>query len=119
MMPMRTCLALTVSLLLTTAVFAASIKPGATAQVKPNSIWFDKAAQLARWHELKKSSDDKAFAAYQDQLLGQRNALQFIYRLRVKVLSHDAKKHEAHVRMLTEGRFVGLDFYVDPDALMR
>ena len=114
---MRTYFALLIGALLTTTALADAIKPGATMQVKPNTVWFDEAAQLARWHHLQASHDAKALAAYQDKMLGQRDAWQFVYQLRVKVLGYDASKHEAHVRMLTEGRFVGLDFYIDADAL--
>ena len=110
-------LALLIGALLTTAALAESITLGATVQVKPNTIWFDEATQLARWHQLQAGGDAKALAAYQQQMLRQRDAWQFIYQLRVKVLGYDASKHEAHVQMLTEGRFVGLDFYIDPDAL--
>jgi hypothetical protein len=114
---MRAFVALLSGALLTNAALASDIKPGATMQVKPNTIWFDEAAQLARWHRLQAGGDAKALAAYQTQLLGHRDAWQFIYQLRVKVIGYDASKHEAHVQMLTEGRFVGLDFYIDPDAL--
>ena len=114
---MRTYVALLVGVLLTTAAFAAGIKPGATMQVKPNTVWFDQAAQLARWHQLQAGGDAKALAAYQDELLGERDAWQFISQLSVKVLGYDASKHEAHVQMLTKGRFVGVDFYIDADAL--
>ena len=114
---MRTFLALLIGAFLTTGALADGIKPAATMQVKPNTIWFDQAAQLARWHHLQASGDAKALAAYQDQMLNQRDAWRFVYQLRVKVLGYDASKHEAHVRMLTEGRFAGLDFYIDADAL--
>jgi hypothetical protein len=116
---MRACLAWLAGVLLATAALAADIKPGATMQVKPNSIWFDEAAQLARWQALKKSGDDKALTAYQDQLLGQRDAWQFIYPLNVEIIALDAKTGRVHVKMLTPGRFVGLDMFVDRDALMQ
>jgi hypothetical protein len=114
---MRACVALLIGVLLTTAALAADIKLGATMQVKSNTIWFDEADQLARWNQLRAGGDAKALAAYQTQLLTQRVGWQFIHQLRVKVLGYDAGKHEAHVQMLTEGRFVGLDFYIDADAL--
>ena len=105
-------------LFLTVAGFAGDIKPGATMQVKPNSIWFDEAAQLSRWHELKTGGNGAALAAYQDQKLHARDAWQFINPLTVKILGYDPENNQVHVKMLTEGRFVGLDFYLDPDALM-
>jgi hypothetical protein len=116
---MRACLALLTGVLLATAALSANIKPGATMQVKPNSIWFDEAAQLARWQELKKSGDAAALAAYQDQMLGRRDAWQFINSLKVKIIDLDAKTGQVHVKMLTPGRFVGLDMFLDRDALVR
>jgi hypothetical protein len=88
-------------------------------QVKPNSIWFDEAAQLSRWHKLKKSGGSAALAAYQDQELHARDAWQFTNPLTVKILGYDPKSNQVHVEMLTEGRFVGIDYYLDPDALMQ
>jgi hypothetical protein len=110
---------LTAAALLASSIgcLAGGITPGATMQVRPNSIWFDQAGQLARWQKVKKSGDAAALASYQDKLLGQRDAWQFIYALSVKVLGYDAKNRQIHVRMLTEGRFAGLDFYVAADAL--
>ena len=116
---MRAYLALLIVVLLATATLAADIKPGATMQVKPNSIWFDDASQLARWQALKKSGDDKALAAYQDKLLGQRDAWQFIHPLEVKVIGVNAKIGQVHVKMLTPGRFVGIDMFLDRDTLMQ
>jgi outer membrane biogenesis lipoprotein LolB len=104
-------------LVLTSGCFAGDIKPGATMRVKPNSIWFDEAAQLSHWHKLKKNGDAAALAAYQDEKLRARDAWQFINPLTVKILGYDPKNNQVHVKMLAEGRFVGLDFYLDPDAL--
>jgi hypothetical protein len=114
---MRACLALLIGVLPATIALAADIKSGAAMQVKPNSIWFDEAAQLTRWQELKKSGDVAALTAYQDQMLGRRDAWQFVYPLSVKIIGVDAKTGRVHVKMLTPGRFVGLDMFVDRDAL--
>jgi hypothetical protein len=114
---MRRCAIVLVFLGLTTGCLAADIKPGATVQVKPNSIWFDEADQLAKWHALKKNGDAAALAAYEDQQLHQRNAWQLINPLSATVLDYDAKNAEVHVRMLSEGRFKGTEFYLDPDAI--
>jgi len=110
-------LALCAVLAVTGGCLAADIKPGATMQVKPNSIWFDEAAQLARWHALKKRGDAAALAAYQDKLLGARDAWQFINALAVKILDYDAKKNQVHVETVTAGRFAGTDWFLDADAL--
>ena len=116
---MRACLSAFALLLLAGACFAGDIKPGATTQVKPNSIWFDESAQLSHWHKLKKNGDAVALAAYQNERLHARDAWQFINPLTVKILGYDPKNNQVYVEMLTEGRFVGLDFYLDPDALMQ
>ena len=49
--------------------FAAEIRKGATMQVKPDSIWFEDAAKLTRWQELKKGGDAAALASYQEDAL--------------------------------------------------
>ena len=116
---MRACLAAFALLFLASGCFAGDVKPGATMQVKPNSIWFDEAAQLSHWHKLRRSGDPAALAAYQDQKLHARNAWQFTNPLTVKILGYDQKTNQVHVEMLSEGRFVGLDYYLDPDALMQ
>ena len=116
---MRAFLPAAALLFLTGACFSDDIKPGATMQVKPNSIWFDEAAQLSRRHKLKNSGNSAALAAYQDQKLHARDAWQFINPLTVNILGYDPKNNQVHVEMQTEGRFVGLDFYLDPDALMQ
>src|SRR5271163_4059785 len=102
-------------LFLASGSFAGDVRPGATMQVKPNSIWFDEAAQLSHWHKLKKSGDAAALTAYQDQELHARNAWQFTNPLTVKILGYDPKNNQVHVEMLTPGRFVGTDYYLDPD----
>jgi hypothetical protein len=116
---MRGCLSAVALLFLVGSCFAGDIKPGATMQVKSNSIWFDEAAQLSHWHKLKKRGDATALAAYQDEKLHARDAWQFINPLTVKILSYDPKNNQVHVEMRTEGRFVGLEFYLDPDALVQ
>jgi hypothetical protein len=60
-------------------------------RVKPNSIWFEEAAQLARWQAARKRGNAKAFAAYQAKVLRQREAWQFIYELPVKILRYEPK----------------------------
>jgi hypothetical protein len=104
-------------LIMASGCFADDIKPGATMHVKPNSIWFDEAAQLAQWHRLRQGGDAKALAAYQDRLLRRRDAWQFIYPLAVKVIDYDATNGQIHVQMVTPGRYVGTDWFLDTDAL--
>ena len=100
-----------------TGVFAADIRTGAVMQVKPNSIWFDEAADLAHWQELKKSGDDAALAAYEKEKLGSRDAWQFIYPLTVKVLSYRRRTNQVEVEMKSKGRFEGVQMFLDAGAL--
>jgi hypothetical protein len=62
------------------ASFAAEIRKGSTMQEKPNSIWFQDAAKLARWQQLKKSGNSKALASYQNDVLSNRDAWQLLNR---------------------------------------
>jgi hypothetical protein len=114
---MKTFFALPFLLALTLAAFAGSIEKGATMQVKANSIWFQQATELAHWQQLKNKGDSIALAAYQEKVLGNRDAWQFINPLTVKILGYDPAKHQVHVEMTTEGRMQGTDWLLDPDAL--
>jgi hypothetical protein len=100
-----------------TAAFAADIRAGAVMQVKPNSIWFDEAADLTHWQQLKKSGDTAALAAYVKDKLGSRDAWQFIYPLTVKVLTYRRRANQVEVEMKSKGRFEGLQMFLDADAL--
>ncbi len=102
-----------------TTALAADIRAGAVMQVKANSIWFDEAADLAKWQELKKSGDAAALAAYEKDKLGSREAWQFLNPLAVKVLTYRPQANQVEVKMKTKGRFEGLKMYLDADALAR
>ncbi len=65
-------LALVALLALGGAALAGEIRVGAAMQVKPNSIWFEDEALLARWQALKTSGDEKALADFQDKALRAR-----------------------------------------------
>jgi hypothetical protein len=114
---MRALLSLSFLLALGLASFAGSIQNGATMQVKANSIWFQDAAELAHWQQLKNKGDTTALAAYQEKVLRNRDAWQFINPLTVKILGYDPAKHQVSVEMTTEGRMQGTDWLLDPDAL--
>ena len=86
-------------------------------QVKPNSIWFDEAADLAQWQELKKKGEEPALAAYEKSKLGSRDAWQFINPLTVKVLGYQQRNNQVAVEMKTKGRFEGLKMFLDAGAL--
>ena len=109
------------SLLLASAVAscAGGIQKGATVQVQADSIWFQKVEELSHWQRIKKSGDSKALEAYQEKELGERDAWQFGNQLSVKIISYDAATNQVHVKMLTPGRMLGTDWFLDADALVR
>jgi hypothetical protein len=113
----KTSMALLIVLGVAHAAFAADIRAGAIMQVKPNSIWFDEAADLAQWQELKKKGDESALAAYEKSKLGSRDAWQFINPLTVKVLGYQQRDNQVAVEMKTKGRFEGLKMFLDAGAL--
>jgi hypothetical protein len=110
---------LSVLLALTIISFAGDIRKGATMQVKANSIWFQDVAKLSHWQQLKKSGDSKAFAAYQEKEMSERDAWQFGNQLSVKIISYDGAKNQVHVQMLTPGRMLGTDWFLDAEALVK
>jgi hypothetical protein len=101
------------------ASFGAEIRKGATINVKSNSIWFQDVASLTRWQQLKKSGNSKAFAAYEEKELSNRDAWQFTNQLSVKVLSYDSAKSQTNVEMRTPGRMLGTNWWLDAEALVR
>jgi hypothetical protein len=115
---MRAYLALFVLLVSTIGALAGEIRTGATMEVKPNSIWFEDAAKLTHWQQLKKSRRFAALAAYQREMLSQRQAWQFTNRLSVKILGHESGKNQVHVEMQTEGRMLGTTWFLDADTLV-
>jgi len=108
-------------LLLASAIvsFAGGIQKGATVQVKADSIWFQKVKELSHWQRVKKSGDSKALEAYQEKEMGERDAWQFGNQLSVKIISYDAATNQVHVKMLTPGRMLGTDWFLDADALVK
>jgi hypothetical protein len=108
------------SVLLASAIacFAGEIKEGATVQVKADSIWFQKVQELSHWQRIKKSGDSKALESYQQKEMGERDAWQFGNQLSAKIISYDAATSQVHVKMLTPGRLVGTDWFLDAGALV-
>ena len=116
---MRAVLALLVLLALNAASFAAEIRKGATMQVKPDSIWFEDAAKLTRWQQLKKSGNAAALGSYQDAALSKREAWQFLSPLTVKILGYRSRDNQVRVEMTTPGRLLGTTWSLDAGALAR
>ena len=114
---MRAALALFVLAACTVSALAGEIRAGATMQVKPNSIWFEEAAQLAKWQRIQKSRRAASLVAYQKRVLGRREAWQFINPLTVKILGYEPAKRRVHVEMQTEGRLQNSTWFLDVDAL--
>ena len=116
---MRAYLTLLVLVVLGIGSFAGEIRKGATMEVKPNSIWFQEAAGLSHWQELKKSGDAAALASYQDKVLSHRDAWQFLNQLTVKILSYEPRKNQVNVEMKTPGRMLGSKWLLDANALVQ
>jgi hypothetical protein len=98
---------------------AGEIRAGATMQVRPNSIWFQDADKFAHWQRLKRRGNSTALASYQDKVLSNRDAWQFINQLRVRVLRFEPGKHRVNVEMRTEGRLLGTKWLLDSDSLLQ
>lgn len=102
-----------------TAAVAAPIRKGAVMQVKPNSVWFEDAAKLTHWQELKKGGNEAALTSYQEQMLGQREAWQFLKPLKVKILRYEPATSQINVEMRTAGRLQGSSWWLDASAVGR
>jgi hypothetical protein len=98
---------------------AAEISNGAIMVVKPNSIWFEDAAKLTEWQQLRKSSGAAAFMSYQKNILSGRQAWQFINPRSVKILGYERRKNQVTVEMKSEGRLQGSTWLLDAGALAR
>ena len=110
--------------LLTSIVYLASfsasageIRKGATMQVKPNSIWFEDAAKLTQWQQLKRRGDSAALTSYERAALSQREAWQFSNSHAVIILSFDSGSNQINVQMKSEGRLGGSIWFLDEDAV--
>jgi hypothetical protein len=58
-------------------------------------------------------------ASYQEEVLGNRDAWQFINPLTVKILSYKPRENRVDVEMKTSGRLLGTTWSLDADALMQ
>ena len=93
---------------------AAEIHDGDTGYIANNSIWFTSETDLSVWKRVRHSFAPKDVKAYQEIILGERQAWQFISGpTKVKVISYWANQHEINVKMLTEGRFADSDWWVE------
>ena len=93
---------------------AVEIRDGGTGYIANNSFWFTNEPDLSVWKRVRQIFAPKGVAAYQGIILKERQAWQFIAGpLKVKVISYYADQHEIQVKMLTEGRLAGTDWWVD------
>jgi hypothetical protein len=101
------------------AAVAGPVRKGAVMEVKPSSIWFQEAAALTHWQELTKSGNETALTSYQQQVLSQREAWQFLKPLKVKILRYEPAANQINVEMRTVGRLQGTTWWLDASAVGR
>ena len=51
--------------------------------------------------------------------MGERDIWQFEKQLTAKIISYDATNDQVQVQMLTPGRMLGTDWFLDTDALVK
>src|SRR5215467_8419765 len=94
---------------------AAEIHEGDTGYIANNSIWFADETDLAVWQRVRQAFAPKDVKTYQEIILKQRQAWQFIDGpIKVKVISYWIDQHEINVKMLdTKGRFADSEWWVE------
>ena len=98
---------------------AAEVHDGDTGYIANNSIWFTDEPDLAVWKRVGKAFAPKDVKVYQQIILDTRQAWQFIAGpIKVQVISYWANQHEIKVKMLTEGRLAGSEWWVDDKDFM-
>ena len=98
---------------------AAEIHDGDTGSITNNSIWFTDEPDLAVWKRVRQTFAPKGVKIYQQIILDKRQAWQFIGGpIKVQVISYWANQHEIKVKMLTEGRLAGSEWWVDDKDFM-
>ncbi len=116
---MKPLLSFFILLSLGAAAHAAEIRRGSIMTVTAMSMWFEEAIQLEQWQQMKKAGDARAFDAYQEKVLGAREAWQFINPLKVKIIGYNPKKSRVYVEMTGKGRLEGAEWFVDAAAIAR
>jgi hypothetical protein len=93
---------------------AAEIRDGETGYIANNSFWFTDEPDLAVWKRVRQAFAPNDVKSYQQIILDTRQAWQFIGGpVKVKVISYWSDQHEINVKMLTEGRLEGTEWWVD------
>ena len=116
---MRYVLVLLALIVAANSAVAGDIRKGAVMQVKPDTIYFEQAADLTQWQTLKKAGDAAALTAFETEKLGSRDAWQLSYPHQVKILGYEPKSNQANVQIETTGRFEGLSYMIDAGALTK
>ena len=99
---------------------AAEIHDGDTGSITNNSIWFTDESDLAVWKRVRQTFAPKDVKIYRQIILDTRQAWQFIGGpTKVQVISYWVNQHEINVKMLTEGRLAGTEWWVDDKDFMR
>ena len=69
---------------------------------------------MAVWKRMRQTFAPKDVKIYQQIILDTRQAWQFIGGpIKVQVISYWVNQHEINVKMLTEGRLAGTEWWVD------
>src|SRR5262249_35779518 len=98
---------------------AAEIHDGDTGYIANISIWFTDEEDLAVWKRVRQVFTPKDVKIYQQIILDTRQAWQFIAGpIKVQVINYWANQHEINVKMLTEGRLAGSEWWVDDKDFM-
>lgn len=67
----------------------------------------------------KEGRQTKALADYEDKVLSNRDAWQFMNQLSVKVLSYDSGKQQVTVELTDPGRLQGTKWFIDASVLVQ
>jgi len=98
---------------------ATEIHDGDTGYIAKNSVWFTDETDLTVWKRVRQAFAPKDVKIYQQIILDTRQAWQFIGGpIKVQVISYWVNQHEINVKMLTEGRLAGTEWWVDDKDYM-
>jgi len=87
-------------------------------QVKENSMWFQTDVDLTVWQRFGKVATPAVMESYKAVVLGSRQAWQFTKQLTVKILNYEPEENQVKVEMLTPGRLIGSEWWLDGGDLV-
>jgi hypothetical protein len=92
----------------------AEIHDGDTGYIANNSFWFTEETDLSVSKQVRQAFALKDVKTYQQIILEERQAWQFISEpIKVRVISYWANQHEINVKVLTEGRLMDSEWWVE------